>query len=364
MGKGLMNSSEYRIRLYQHDWIDNVVDLLRFLIGDDRDENLLYFKWKYYDNPYAEGPLGVVALHGDEIVGFRGYFPSRWTTGDGGCDVVILVPGDTCVHPDHRRKGLSIAMGNMAMASFHSKYRMLLNLSANGNSVPGYLKMGFVPLMTKRYLSRYSLPGLARFVLKRRRPEGFPPPRLRTGKYGDVEVSLIPKPEEMASLSAPLPSAPTGPRFSLFKDRAYFRWRYRNKRNRYVFYFSHKAGSVRAYLAVRVHRNNRRAYIVDYGARREEDLIPILRHITARQTFDILSIYDLDIEQGISGLLASFSFRRHGLLRLLEKKAVGDLPVLTRPVKPDFQESDWFLCGIDTRRRASWQIREICSDGA
>ncbi len=359
-----MPSPEYRILPYRREWMHPAADVLRFLFGADRDENRRYFQWKYHDNPYAEEPLGVVALRGAEVVGFRGYFSSGWTAGAGGGDAGVLVPGDTCVHPAHRRKGLSVAMGRKAMEWLQAKHRLLLNLSAGGNSVPGYLRMGFRPLMPKRYLSRYCLPGLARFLLHRHRPQGFPGPRVRPGVYGEVEVSLGPKPEEMAALAGPLPSAQAAPCFSLRRDAAHFRWRYANGRNRYVFYYAARGRETRAYAALRVHKNNRRAYIVDYGARTEAALEPILAHLARQRTFDIVSIWDLGLERGLCDLLTAFAFRRRGPLRLMEKKVAGDWPVLVRPVRRDFTSADWVVNGIDARHGASWRLREICSDGA
>jgi len=78
--------------------------------------------WKYDDNPYTESPLGIMALYKGKVVGFRGYFATRFQIKGKNDKIISLCPGDTCVHPDHRRKGLSVAMGNRASEEYSGKY--------------------------------------------------------------------------------------------------------------------------------------------------------------------------------------------------------------------------------------------------
>jgi hypothetical protein len=120
--------SEYSIEPYRVELAGEVADLLRSLVGPQIEENFSYLKWKYHDNPYSDRPLGIVALYGGRVVGFRGYFATRWQIPEKSDRILILGPGDTCVHPDHRMKGLSIRMGNRAMEDFERDYMGLLNM--------------------------------------------------------------------------------------------------------------------------------------------------------------------------------------------------------------------------------------------
>jgi hypothetical protein len=146
----------YEIAHYRPEHRDGVVRVLGQVLGGDAAANARYFAWKYEQNPHAERPLGIVALHQGQVVGFRGYRPARWHTGQRQpMPMRLLVPGDTCVDAGHRRKDLSVAMGRLAMADFAADYRLFLNLSCTRESLPGYLRLGFAPLTDKVYLSRH-----------------------------------------------------------------------------------------------------------------------------------------------------------------------------------------------------------------
>lgn len=107
-----MAKSSYEALPYRPEFKLHVEALLRGFWSDDPVENLSYFEWKYEDNPFSEPPLGIVALHDGEVVGYRGYFACRFEVRGKNDNIGILVPGDTFVSPAHRRKGLSVVMGD------------------------------------------------------------------------------------------------------------------------------------------------------------------------------------------------------------------------------------------------------------
>jgi hypothetical protein len=51
-------------------------------------------------------------------------------------------------------------------------------------------------------------------------------------------------------------------------------------------------------------------------------------------------------------------------VRRIEKKRMGELPVLVRPIRGDDSEDDWRVEGVDIRNIENWKITEICSDAA
>ena len=73
-----MLQSGYEIKLYQADLMSQVVNLLPYLWGENHGQNLSYFKWKYHENPFTDNPLGIVTLYKGKVVGFRGYFSTKW----------------------------------------------------------------------------------------------------------------------------------------------------------------------------------------------------------------------------------------------------------------------------------------------
>ena len=115
-----MGEDGYDICLYTPEMMPQVVDLMAHLWAEDPRARQAYFRWKYVDNPCTEGPLGIVALSRGGVVGFRGYFAARYEIPDRTRDLIVLCAGDTCVHPDHRRMGLSVTMGNLAMEASSS----------------------------------------------------------------------------------------------------------------------------------------------------------------------------------------------------------------------------------------------------
>ena len=219
----LMLSPEYDIAHCGPEHVQQVLNLLSHLWGEDRQANLAHFRWKYEGNPYADRLLGIVALRYDKVVGFRGYMATQWHSGDADPIVFALTPGDTCVHPEHRRQGLSVAMGRFAMAAYADRYRFFLNMTAGASSYPGYRRMGFEPLYDKTCLNRYGPIGLCRFLLLARRAGRL---RLPLVQVGDLLFSDEPRPEDMAAVIAAQPPRPG--QMSLHQDERFFRWRLAN----------------------------------------------------------------------------------------------------------------------------------------
>ena len=147
------------------------------------------------DNPNVEVPLGIVAMHKDRVIGFRGYFATRFEIPDKTNNLIVLVAGDTCVHPEFRRKGLSVLMGNLAADAFSGDYRLFLNMTTTASSLPGYLKLGFQPITKKTYLSQYAFPGLIRYLLNYKMHGQIPSgsglrKNFPTGRFSSCEIYI------------------------------------------------------------------------------------------------------------------------------------------------------------------------------
>ena len=352
----------YEIEVYQNEWRHQVIDVLQHLWGADRAENEDYFEWKYLQNPFVSSPLGIVARHDGRMVGFRGYFPIRCGI-EGVCDdILLLCPGDTCVHPLHRRQGLSVKMGYLAMERFLGSYNLFLNTTTTRNSLPGYRKLGFLPLAKKIYLSHYDLLSFLRYVRHYEDPAESPAVRTLCGQYGSIAVSGRPRPAEMASLLAARP-APEG-KIRLNQNADFFEWRFRNPRKRYVFCHDEAEPPLRGYLVLGLSPNRRRAYVLDYAGKDLSACRTLLRFITQSRFFDIVSIYPFGHTPEFSALLAELGFRRHGVLRFVERRKTGELPLLIRPVKRKFAENDLWIHGLDIRNPGNWQFRGVWSDDA
>ena len=356
--------SGYEITLYRHELLEQVVSLLHsYHLGGDRDINLSYFKWRYYDNPYAESPLGIVALHENNVVGFRGYLATKWHIPNRNYQLIILIPGDTCVHPDHRRKGLSVSMGNMAMNNFASDYQVLLNTSASKNSVPGYLRMGFIPIADKTFLHKYNLFDLLkkRYHRTTKKAAGLSSVRIRFGEFDDISVAANARPEIMSAVIAKRHE--TGHRITLFQDEQFFRWRFNNRKNRYVFYYFQKDNVITGYVVMLVFDESQSGYIVDFAEIQMGALNSIVRYILNKDHFDIIAVPNVSLDENSFQMFKKFGFKANSLIERKERKMTGIYPFLVRPVKRRCVETDWFIEGLDIRRIENWKITGICNDG-
>ncbi len=356
----MSSSQDIKLSLFHHRWVSQLVELMQFLWGEDEQANRSYFKWKYEDNPYTEIPLGVVALSNEQVVGFRGYFAMQYQITGLNQKLTILNPGDTVVHPDYRRMGLSVRMGELAARELSAQYRIMLNTTSTSVSLPGYLRMGFQPVTPKTYHSRYRVTGLLSYILKYRDPS--PPRRDWTSPamVGEIMVADEPRPDEMASVIEM--QRHDQKKLEVYQDQAFFQWRYQNNKNHYRFYYDLQGGSTKGYVVIRLSPNHRRGYIVDSGAIEPASIERILQVIIDQRHLDIISIYRHCIDPSLSSLLDKLGFKTNSLVRKIENKMNGELPLLVKPVRKDATESDFIIQDLDVRKFESWSLKGICSD--
>ncbi|MFZ2630630.1 MAG: hypothetical protein WA081_08520 [Desulfosalsimonadaceae bacterium] len=357
-----MNSETYEIVHFRPDLRDGVLKVLAHLWGNDLENNRSYFDWKYSLNPYVEKVLGIVALHENKVVGFRGYFATRWKLSEPDKEVVILCPGDTCVDPKHRRKNLSMLMGKLAMEDYAQSYPVFFNFSSNNQSTPGYLKMGFAPLASKGYLNHYTLWGLIRYIRSSGQKGKEAGIAIPMGDFGDIEVSRYPKPAQMAGLVSG--QVPSGRRIVPDQDENFFQWRFNNQRKKYVFYYCKKGNGISGYMVVRVLPKNKRGLIIDYAAQDDISAAKLVSFPIRNRHFNVLSISAYSVTDSMAAVVKNFKFKSQNILRTIEKKIEGEWPLLVRPVKKDPKEQDFFIGGVDIRNFLNWSIKEICSDGS
>jgi GNAT superfamily N-acetyltransferase len=340
--------------------LPQVLDVLSFLWTKDAKVREDYFNWKYRDNPHSKDPLGIVALHKGRIIGFRGYLATRFEIPDRTKDLIVLVAGDTCVHPDFRHKGLSVRMGNMAVDAFADRYKFLLNLTTTAPSLPGYLKLGFHPITKKAYLSQYTFPGFFRYLWAYHKHLPVENQRTSLGTSGPVIVSDRPKPEVMAGICAEVNTL--NPNIRLLRDEMFFRWRFLNPFNTYRFYYLSQNSEITGYVVIGFSPNYQRGYVLDFADTDGKSVTYLLKHMIQNKHFDILSVYHFSFSEEERIRINDLGFRAKGFVRSLERRKTGELPVLIRPVRKGYTESDWKIEGIDVRRIENWRMTEICSD--
>jgi GNAT superfamily N-acetyltransferase len=351
-----MQYSGYQIARYRPEVRSQVVTLLQYLWDHDTAANLSYFKWKHEANPAADCPMGIVAVHQGQVVGFLGLVAERFHLPGQRDGCRVLVKSDACVHPDHRRWGLLVGMTNLATEAFAQECSLFFSTSARKNSLPGGLRTGYVPLVDRLYLSRNTLLGLAWYLPTARQRRPLEASRVGPQNYRGIQVSESPRPEQMAALSAL--QVENEDRFTLVRDQTFFEWRYRNPRGRYVFYYAMEGDQTIGYLVVKASRCNRRGYIVDFAAARPGSIRGILTRIIEMKHFDILSINSYCVDGDLWRNLHSLGFKKNSLLGILERIALGRIPLMVLPSQGQ-TGAGFQLLGRDIRRPDNWALLPI-----
>ncbi len=361
-GKSHTAGTECRLETYRSAGAGEVADLLASLTGLPSAVNLGYLRWKYEQNPFTPEPLAVVARERDRPVGFRGYFASPWRIAGRPERFIILCPGDTYVSPSHRKRGLSVALGRLALESFAGRGKIFLNTSCTSQSLPGYSRMGFAPLAPKRFLTRCGIFPLAAYLLTSSKRLPISPGRISFGRQGDFAVSDSPRPAEMAKLAAGRSHGKA--RVSLDRDESFFRWRFKNPLRRYVFYYLMTGESCIGYLVVGLSPNARRAYILDWAPDDVSPVTRLLEYVANSGHFDLLSILDFSLPSDLVPVLRRLGFSATGPMGRLERLVKGNLPLLVRPPGDPSQRENWMVEELDLGDPENWSIRGICGDEA
>jgi hypothetical protein len=172
----------------------------------------------------------------------------------------------------------------------------------------------------------------------------------------------MPRPEEMSTLVARQDRIEG--KIGLVQGTTFFRWRFGNPRSKYVFYYWLEDGVAAGYVVLGLSPNNQRGHIVDYASAGGRVLQEILRYIIQSKQFELLSIYSFCLDDHLWQVLKGLGFKTDSLVRTLERKLYGELPLLIRPVKENLVEADCFVEGLDIRRIENWSLKPIFSDAA
>lgn len=126
------------------DDLPAIVDLCRVALrwsNDARNEQL--FRWKHLENPFGASPMWV-AESGGRLVGFRAMM--RWQFRTGGVVKHAVRAVDTATHPDFQRRGVFAALNELAVEALTREGVDFVFNTPNAESLPGYLKQGWVEL--------------------------------------------------------------------------------------------------------------------------------------------------------------------------------------------------------------------------
>ena len=359
-----MRYLDYEIRPYLPDDISEVSEVQKCLYGLEKEITARYFKWKYEENPNAEEPLGFVAVYKNRIVGFRGYFATKWRIGGSDSFVKMLSSSDVCVASEHRRKGLFQAMTHLSLTVCEEKgYGGFINLTSNQYSTGCDIKLGWLNIAERKAIRKCSLIALTKYLLIQKLPLGRDAFN-KLGKYGDIEITEQLRVEEMYSVIKEQVFEEN--KIRLYKDIEFLEWKYRNNLRKYIFCYYWQGDMITGYVVLGIRRYTPRvtnkADIIDYGQTDESSVEKLLSFISKKFSTNIIDLWNYGPELEFASALKKLQFcQNHFTVRHQERRH-GKKYLLVRPIKKDYKEQDWFINNFDIRDSKKWEIKEICAD--
>ena len=349
----------------------------------DPDINLRYLRWKYEENPYHPVPRIYLAYDGRELVGMRGFYPSRWEIGRAGDFSDVLVADDLYVRADHRNRGVVRALMQTALADLHETgVDYVFNLSGAPVTVMASLATGWRsagPLQPRaRSSTSHALLAAVRTRISKRpflwryrsSSHLYTAEELRPFARLDAHSSLASersgirctiareaRPQEMARLVSRLGY---DGRIRHVRDAAYLTWRYQNPLNEYRFFYADST-DLRGFLVLKWTRAafgpNPRVQIVDWEAEDEACLVALLDAALSAGGCPELMTWSATLGEPRTALLT-----RYGFVPSDPQSAAHGCPcVLVRACDPSRSHEDWRLRGAPLLEADRWDIRMIYS---
>ena len=331
----------YEIVKYETKYKEGVSDLLIFLWKGNKKENRKRFELKYENNPFDENINAVVALYDKQVVGFRGFVPSKWRIGNN--EKHFLLVSDACVHIDHRRKGLFEKMTQKSIELFeNSNYDGYLNLSSNSFSTPGYLKLGWQKINLKTYHRFTNIFSLIKLLTNvSLKAQEIKNNNIKTDRYLTQNDYTDIKRFSEKSLN----------RLTLCKNQEYFKFKFL-RINQYLFYKYYTSdNSLKAYVTII--DNGLHCTIVDFEYTEVILFKEIIKEL--KNHYHMVSVWDVSIiNTPIKNTLLA------KILRFIDSKKKQ--PLLYRPIKKNFHKKDFQVNNVDILKAKNWSIKNLYAE--
>lgn len=215
------------VRAARPEDLAGILELLRVSMAQQRrfafDERV--WRWKHEANPAGPSPCLVAVAPDGQIVGLRAFLRWEWRRGGDLLRAVRAV--DTAVHPDWRGAGLFTRLTRELLAAVHAEGVDFVFNTPNGQSLPGYLKMGWRPVGRVTLWVKPLRPGaLLRGGLTRLRGRAGPGPGSAppADAVGRSVREVLEDPRALGLLDAL--AARHADRLETRRTAAFLRWRY------------------------------------------------------------------------------------------------------------------------------------------
>jgi len=131
-----------KIRESEPGDIPQIIEVLRASLGETSSKKTEeVWRYKHVENPFGKS-LVLVAVENDIIIGVRAFMRWKWQLGDRVLSSFRAV--DTATHPKHQGKGVFKKLTLNAIDLAKEQGDDFIFNTPNTQSLPGYLKMGWV----------------------------------------------------------------------------------------------------------------------------------------------------------------------------------------------------------------------------
>lgn len=257
---------EFTYKKYSPEYKQQVLDLESSLWHFDDEKKLMYFNWKYEDNPYTDSPEAYIALDGDRVVAFRGYFVNQ-------CRIDKYVfniagAGDTVTNPNYRRLGLFHKLNVLSYEAMQNsgKFPICFSSSSGGKTLNSNLALGMKPMCSRKHYFRLNLKGIVSSLFNKK--ENI----IETEQYQNNQKFVL----SLTCRSHDMASVPFEYKYiSHIHDETYYNYRYRNPLAKYVFLYMYDArNQLKAYIVLLAMGQNRYD-LIDFNGK-DNDLRQLL----------------------------------------------------------------------------------------
>lgn len=329
---------EITIKPYESKYRDGVVDILQYLWEFQEKERYERFDWLYESNsnPSFDETLAVIAVNEeDDVLGFRGWVPGIiWQEGK---QYVVARAADVVVSPKGRRQGIFSKMTTFSLSYLKEKgVSGILNLSSNSQSNPGYIKLGWIPLVQLNIW--YKLNVGRKFPMHEKEYEYY---GSKIGLYPYIPKGLTTPSNSNDSLCFSMEEG----QLDWYADRP-------NKKYQTVVTYD-KSGQLTS-LFITEKRNEVAGLIYFYCT---DDIIGgyAFKQLCKRIENNVVAVWGWALRKEQKSLLHRLGFFSIPFYEKLKKKP----PILVRSVDDTAEENHWCLGKKDLRETKNWNVNLI-----
>ena len=350
--------NDIRFCRYDSSLKDQLVEFLGLLKGDrDINERKKSFEWAYENNPYTQKPFIYLALHGDQIVAHTAYIIQKYAHHKN--EFLVGIGEGSLVHPDFRRQGIFSKLIKYSWEDLrvNSNIRLVQVFSTNESSIGSTLKSGYFPMGEIEYM--YFISPVNKFKKIILHHSDLDNPFISNKNDVTIEITREPKVREISGL---MQTFTDKNKISGVRDEEFYKWRFADSPYKYIYAYSKEGDETTGYLSLRKNDNSLMEYtLMEYGY-----LNPSCFQYLIEQTSQKLLVqgivtptFSRNKEELLNLKKSGFNYSDDRWVRIyktLARTSKIKLPVVVKPISPDFNDNACFLDGVDIRLSKNWSL--------